>query len=93
MLCGGSSLWCRCGRGCLSLCSAACTGCAWLSLGLRALLPLCGTTSAGGTGLSRACLSLCARLTRLGCGTRLARLGTLNCARLVCCPRRTLESI
>ena len=86
-------MWCCGGRGCLSLCSAACTGCAWLSLGLRALLPLCGTTSAGGTGLSRACLSLRARLTCLRCGTRLARLGTLNCARLVCCPRRTLESI
>ena len=72
-------MWCRCGRGCLGLC---------------ALLPLCSTTSAGCTGLGRACLSLCARLTRLGCGgTGLAWLGTLNCARLVCCPRRTLESI
>ena len=81
------------GWSCLSLCGTACTGCAWLSLGLCALLPLCGTTSAGGTGLSRACLGLRARLTCLRCGTRLARLGTLNCARLVCCPRRTLESI
>ena len=81
------------GRGCLSLCSTASTGCAWLSLGLCALLPLCGTASAGCAWLSRACLSLRARLTCLRCGTRLAWLGTLNCARLVCCPRRTLESI
>ena len=86
-------MWCCGGRGCLSLCSAASTGRTRLSLGLRTLLSLCGTTSAGGTGLSRACLGLRARLTCLRCGTRLARLGTLNCARLVCCPRRTLESI
>ena len=37
-----------------------------------------GTTSAGGTGLSRACLSRRARLTCLRCGTRLAWLGTLS---------------
>ena len=82
------------GRSCLSLCGTACTGCAWLSLGLCALLPLCGTTSAGGTGLSCACLSLRARLTRLGCGgTGLTRLCTLNCTRLVCCSRRALKGI
>ena len=87
-------MWCCGGWGCLSLCSAACTGCAWLSLRLRALLPLCGTTSAGGTRLSSARLSLRARLTRLGCGgTGLTRLCTLNCTRLVCCSRRALKGI